>query len=53
MFTEKLKRTKKVIISLNNFAGNLTSSVKLAKDELHLVQSLIHDWPLDAILLEK
>lgn len=47
VFSEKLKRTKHALSSLNLTTGNLTSLVKLARDDLHSVQSLLHDHPSD------
>lgn len=53
VFSEKLKRTKRAMISLNSTVGNLSSSVKLAKDDLHQVQSLLHLNPQDSNRMEQ
>lgn len=39
VFSEKLKCTKKALSSLNISMGNLTTLVKIARDDLHLVQT--------------
>lgn len=51
VFTDKLKRTKKALISLNRTLGNLFSSVKLATEDLHHIQSLLQANPLDPALI--
>lgn len=53
VFKEKLKRTKRALISLNQSHGNLSSAVKLAKANLHQTQLLLQSSPLDPMLLEQ
>lgn len=53
VFSEKLKRLKRAMIELNSSTGNLSTSVRLAKDDLHQVQTLLHHNPLDNDLLEQ
>lgn len=53
MFSEKLKRTKRAMVSLNLSVGNLSTVVKLAKEDLHHVQTLLHSNTIDPILIEQ
>lgn len=52
IFFEKLKLTKKTLISLNRLSRNVTSSVKLATDALHHSQILLQDNPQDVALID-
>lgn len=53
VFTDKLKRTKKALINLNRSVGNLSTSVKIAAEELHHTQALLHANPLDSVLINQ
>lgn len=53
VFSEKLKHTRATLISLNHTTGNLSTLVRITKEDLHSVQNLLHAHPMDLNLLAR
>lgn len=53
VFSNKLKRTKQALNNMNRSVGNLSTSVKLATEDLHHTQSMLHVNPHSHDLISK